>query len=84
MTLGFESVGPLAHRDSASYVVRVPRARSLLTASFRFHLAVNTLAVRLRVPVIKVSDGTFTHRVTSQFAFAHWLTTPGHGAARHA
>ena len=42
---------------SASHAVRVPRVRILRTASFRFHLAVDTLAVRLEVPVIKVSKG---------------------------
>ena len=57
MTLGFRSYGPLAQRFDASYAVRVPQAGSLLTASFRFHLAVDTLAVRLEVPVIKALRG---------------------------
>jgi hypothetical protein len=70
MTLGFESICPLAHLAVASYVVRVPRAGSLPAASFRFHLAVDTLAVRLGVPVIRVSTGTFTRPVNSRFAFA--------------
>ncbi len=70
MTLGFESIGPLAHQDDASYAVRVPRARSLPAASFRFRVAADTLAVRLEVPDIKASIGTCTRPVTSWFAFA--------------
>ena len=70
MTFGFESHCPLAHLAVASYRLRVPRARSLPTASFRFRLAADTLAVRLGVPVIKASVGTFTRPVNSRFAFA--------------
>ncbi|QGQ25687.1 hypothetical protein F1728_24720 [Gimesia benthica] len=84
MTSGFESYSPLAHPTGASYVIRVPRARSLPAASFRFHLAVDTLAVRLRVPVIKASIGTYTRQVTSRIAFAYRLTASGRDAARHA
>jgi hypothetical protein len=84
MTLGFESIGPLAHRVVASYAVRVPRARSLPFASFRFRVAPNTLAVRLGVPVIKASIGTFTQQVTSRLAFAHRFKASGHDASRHA
>ena len=62
---------PLAHRDVASYAIRVPRARSLPSASFRFRLAADTLAVRLGVPVIKASTRTFTRQVNSRIAFAH-------------
>ena len=80
MTLGFESIGPLAHPCDASYAVRVPRAGSLPAASFRFHLAMDTLAVRLGVPVIRVSTGTFTRPVNSRFAFAPRLTASGHDA----
>jgi len=80
MTLGFESIGPLAHRCDASYVVRIPRAGSLPAASFRFHLAMDTLAVRLGVPVIRVSTGTCTRQVNSRFAFARRLTASGHDA----
>ena len=75
MTLGFESIGPLAHQDDASYAVRVPRARSLPAASFRFRLATDTLAVRLGVPVIKASTRTFTRQVTSWVAFANQLSS---------
>jgi len=57
MTLGFESIGPLAHRVGASYAIRVPRTGSLPTASFRFRVAPDTLAVRLEVPVIKSPSG---------------------------
>jgi len=73
MTLGFESIGPLAHRADASYAIRVPRAGSLPSASFRFRVAPDTLAVRLGVPVIKASIGTFTRQVNSRFAFASRL-----------
>jgi hypothetical protein len=70
MTLGFESIRPLAQQAVASYEVRVPRAGSLLAASFRFRLTADTLAVRLGVPVIKASTGIFTRPVNSRFAFA--------------
>jgi hypothetical protein len=84
MTSGFESIGPLAHRVDASYAVRVPRARSLPTASFRFRVAPDTLAVRLGVPVIKASIGTSTRQVTSRFAFAPRFQASSHDASRHA
>lgn len=67
MTVGFESFGPLAPRPDALYAVRVPRAGILRTASFRFSLTRDTLAVRLVVPVIIV------HRrlsLPSHFRFA--------------
>jgi len=73
MTSGFRSMRPLAHRDVASYAIRVPRARSLPSASFRFRLAADTLTVRLGVPVIKASTGTSTRQVNSRLAFAHRL-----------
>ncbi len=38
---------------SASYTVSVRQTETLLTASFRFHLAMDTLAVRLMIPTIK-------------------------------
>jgi len=44
-------------RGTASHAIRVPRVRNLPSASFRSHLAVGTLAVRLGVPVIKASKG---------------------------
>ena len=74
MTLGFESIGPLAHRFDALYAVHVLRARSLPAASFGLRLAADALAFRLGVPVIKVSTGTLTRPVTSRFAFALQLT----------
>ncbi|HDH03883.1 MAG TPA: hypothetical protein ENH15_06535 [Actinobacteria bacterium] len=73
--MGFESIGPLAHQDDASYAVRVPRAGSLPAASFRFHVAADTLAVQLGVPAIKASTGTFTRQVTSWVAFADQLSS---------
>jgi len=38
----------------ALYVVRVPQAGDLPTASFRFHLAMDTLAVQLMVAIAKL------------------------------
>ena len=84
MTLGFESLRPLAHQAIASYPIRVPRARSLPAASVRFAVARDTLAVRLEVPVIKASIGTFTQQVTSRLAFAYRFKASGHDASRHA
>ena len=43
VTSGFESFRPLAHPRDASYALRVPRARALLTASFPRHLAATQL-----------------------------------------
>jgi hypothetical protein len=70
-------------RGLASHAVRVPRVRSLLTASFRSHLTVDTLAVRLGVPVIKVSKGLSP---PSHFPVGFRLPVASaiHGAARHA
>lgn len=84
MTLGFESHCPLAQQAVASYVVRVPRTGSLPSASFRFRVAPDTLAVRLGVPVIKASVGTCTRPVTSWFAFASQLRASVNDAPRHA
>ena len=86
MASGFGSMRPLAHQRDASYAVRVPRAGSLPSASFRFRLATDTLAVRLGVPAIKASTGTSTRQVASRVAFANRLSAPGvsHDAARHA
>ena len=44
-------------RCGASHAIRVPRVRILPSASFRSHLTMGTLAVRLGVPVIKASKG---------------------------
>ena len=84
MTSGFESIGPLAHRCDASYAIHVLRARSLPAASFGPHLAVDALAFRLGVPVIKVSTGTCTRPVNSRLAFAPRLTASGMTLSRHA
>jgi hypothetical protein len=43
MTSGFEWLRPLAHRASASYALRVPRAGTLPAASSRRFLAVAPL-----------------------------------------
>jgi hypothetical protein len=37
---------------NASYVIPVRQASDLLTASFKFHLAADTLAVQLTVPLV--------------------------------
>lgn len=74
MTSGFEWLRPLAQGTAASSAVRGPRTGSLPAASFRFHLAADTLAVQLGVPVIKASIGTHTRPVTSWFAFACLFT----------
>jgi hypothetical protein len=42
---------------AASYAVPVRRAGTLPTASFRFHLAMDTLAVQLTIPVIGARRG---------------------------
>ena len=70
-------------QDDASHAVRVPRARRLPSASFRFHLAVDTLAVRLGVPVIRVSKGLSP---SSHFpaGFRLPVASARQGATRHA
>ena len=83
MTSGFESLRPLAPQAIASYPVRVPRAGSLPAASVRFRVTPDTLAVRLEVPVIKASIGTYTQQVTTCFAFAKQFSV-SQDAARHA
>jgi hypothetical protein len=80
MTSGFESLRPLAHQAVASDAIRVPRTGSLPAASFRFRLTADTLTVRLGVPVIRASAGTFTQPVTSWLAFAHQFAASGHDA----
>ena len=69
--------------DDASHAVRVPRARRLPSASFRFHLAVDTLAVRLGVPVIRASKGLSP---SSHFpaGFRLPVASARQGATRHA
>lgn len=84
MSLDFESIGPLVHRDNALYAIRVPRAGSLPTTSFRFAVARDTLAVRLEVPDIKASIGTYTRQVTFWLAFARQLSSVRQDASRHA
>ena len=41
---------------SASYAISVRQASGLLSASFRFHLAVNTLAVQLVIPLTGLTE----------------------------
>ena len=47
-------------RSLAFYVISVRRTRDLLTASFRFHLTVDTLAVRLYTSHYLGVFGTYT------------------------
>jgi hypothetical protein len=54
---------------AASHAVTVRRAGTLLTASFGFHLTVDTLAVRLTVPITRVCRG---------------LSPPSHSVRHHA
>ena len=70
-------------RDNASHAVRVPRVGRLPPASFRSHLAVGTLAVRLGVPVIKASKGLSP---SSHFpvGFRLPVASARQGATRHA
>ena len=57
MTIGLRVYLPPRPEIGASYALRVPRAGSLRTASFRPHLTVAALAVRLMVPAIRVHRG---------------------------
>jgi hypothetical protein len=57
VTLGFGSLRLLAHQTTASYALRVPQARALLTASSPRRLATDAVAVRLAVPVTRVRRG---------------------------
>ena len=41
---------------NASYAISVRQASDLLSASFRFHLAVNTLAVQLVIPLTGLTE----------------------------
>lgn len=41
---------------TASYAISVRQASDLLTASFRFHLTVNTLAVQLVIPLTGLTE----------------------------
>ena len=49
--------GPLAPDVDASYALPVRQAGTLLTASFRFRIAPDTLAVRLAVPITRARRG---------------------------
>ncbi len=82
MVSGFGSFGPLAPMRLPQPAVPIRRATALRTASFRFRLATDTLAVRLTVPTIRVRRGLtppshpIHHHSGSKSA--------SHGAARHA
>jgi len=51
--LDFVLLCKLVRPNSASYLVRIPQTEILPSASFRFHLTMDTLAVRLVVPTTK-------------------------------
>ena len=57
MTIGLWTFMPPRPETAASYAQRVPQAGTLLTPSFRPHLAMVALGVRLMVPVIRVHRG---------------------------
>ncbi len=57
MAIGLPAFALLRPGVDASYALRVPRAGSLRTASFRPRLAAAALAVRLMVPAIRVHRG---------------------------
>jgi hypothetical protein len=78
-------------RCSCLYAVAVRRAGTLPTASFRFHLTVDTLAVQLTVPITRVCKGlspsscSLRHHVqSSRVLYPHAMPgTPHHkGKAR--
>ena len=83
MTEGFGHRRVLAPRHDASHAIRVPRVRILPSASFRSHLTMGPLAVRLGVPVIKASKGLAP---SSHFPVGFRLPVDSarQGAARHA
>ena len=55
--IGLWILSPPCPDVAASYAVAVRRAGTLPAASFRFHFAVDTLAVRLTVPITRVCRG---------------------------
>ena len=57
MTIGLRPYWPSRPDMAASYALPVRRAGVLLTASFGFRFASDTLAVRLTVPIIRVRKG---------------------------
>ena len=83
MTEGFGHRRVLAPRHDASHAIRVPRVRILPSASFRSHLTMGTLAVRLGVPVIKASKGLAPSR-HFPVGFRLPVDRARQGAARHA
>ena len=83
MTEGFGPRRFLAPRHDASHAIRVPRVRISPSASFRSHLTMGTLAVRLGVPVIKASKGLAPSR-HFPVGFRLPVDSARQGAARHA
>ena len=53
VVLDFVLFSKLVHSTNALYAISVRRCRILLSASFRFHLTMDTLAVQLMVPTTK-------------------------------
>ena len=73
---GFVLFSRLTKRNLASYVISVRRTKSLLTASFRFYLTIDTLAVQLYTSLsprrvrdfhpLECAHGAQTKKVQSQ------------------
>lgn len=57
MIIGLWVLSPPRPDGAASYALRVPRAGILRTASFRFRLTADTLAVRLMIPITGAHRG---------------------------
>jgi hypothetical protein len=74
---GLQRIVPSRPDMTASYAIPVRRARTLLTASFGFRLATDTLAVRLSVPTIRVRRGLAppSHQSTTT---ADWMALTRH------
>lgn len=50
---------------AASYAISVRQASVLLSASFRFHLTVNTLAVQLVIPLTGLTEDSHLQVILS-------------------
>ena len=77
--LDFVLFSKLVRSTNALYAISVRRCRILLSASFRFHLTMDTLAVQLMVPTTKpIAD---FHRLVTAHA---GQTKKGHPVNRMA
>ncbi len=64
----FVLFGRLIHSHKPSYQVSVRRVRCLPTASFRFHLAMDTLAFGCSLPTVRAAWGLAPVRIRSCWA----------------